>query len=97
MTVSCANSHEPEDIIKAGKRKGMKLKSDEVTILPAGYYQFSNIMLDANQDGTDDYRFSLGYWGSPGMGMKLHSSFSSVHDGALIYGAMSIDTVFIAQ
>lgn len=72
----------------------MVVFSEYQTILPGGYYQFNTIKLDANRDGTDDYIFSLGYWGSPGMGVRLHSSFSSEHDGALLLGVTTNDTVY---
>jgi len=91
---SCSGKHESKDFIKAGSHKGMKLNGEETTITPGGYYNFSTIMLDANQDGKNDFKFALGYWGSPGMGMRLHSSFSSEHDGALIYGETTSDTIF---
>ncbi len=91
---SCSGNNESDDFIKAGSRKGMKLNIQETTIIPGGYYNFSTIMLDANQDGNKDFKFALGYWGSPGMGMRLHSSFSSEHDGALIYGETTSDTIF---
>lgn len=97
VLVSCSGPFEPDMPVKAGSTTGMRVFSEAATILPGGYYQYSTIKLDANRDGTDDYVFSLGYWGSPGMGMKLHSSFSSAHDGALVFGTLSNDTVFVRK
>ncbi|MCE1200478.1 MAG: hypothetical protein LWX09_00065 [Bacteroidia bacterium] len=93
--VSCSGRFEPDVPVKAGSRKGMRVNNESVTLLPGGYYNYSTIKLDANRDGTDDFIFSLGYWGSPGMGMKLHSSLSSAHDGAFIFGTETNDTVFV--
>ncbi|MBK9291959.1 MAG: hypothetical protein IPM52_10080 [Bacteroidetes bacterium] len=95
LMCACSGKYEPDRPIVAGSHKGMKMQGGPVVIHPGGYYNFETIALDANRDGTDDYKFSLGYWGSPGMGMKLHSSFSSLHDGALLFGTTTEDTLFV--